>query len=208
MKYKNIILTVLLCLLFFTSANAQEENNEQIVKGSKQSDIFLNLSTRGFGGGYKRHFQYRNEDTKLSFGIQVAKMHEDEQYSYYDPYWGYIRQRPDYFLLSVPIIAGIKMRLWREQIDESLRPFIIAEVGPVLGLEFPRGGGFTENLTKMTIRPTVRGFFGIGLEFGDTKDRSFGITFGGHVMEFFENFGPRKSYSGIDFRFNFIKNIF
>jgi hypothetical protein len=207
-KYKNIVLTVMLCFLIFTSANAQEENKEAVIKESKQSDIFLNLSTKGFGGGYKRHYQYRNEDTKISFGILIAKMHEEEEYAYYDYYYGYIKKRPDFFLLSVPIIVGVKKRLWREKIDDSLRPFLIGEIGPVLGLQFPRGGGFTENLTKMQIRPTVRAFLGMGLEFGDVKERSFGISFGAHVMEFFQKFGETKSYSGIDFRFNFIKNLF
>ncbi|MCP4725252.1 MAG: hypothetical protein GY863_09460 [bacterium] len=208
MNYKNLVLTVLLCFLVITSANAQEEDREQSIKGSKQSDIFLNLSTKGFGGGYKRHFEFRNQDTKLSFGVQVAKMHEPEAYAYYDPYFGYIRQNPEFFLLSVPIIVGVKKRLWRDKIEDSLRPFIIGEVGPVFGLEFPRGGGFTENLTKLQVLPTVRAFLGIGLEFGDTDERSFGVTFGVHVMEFFDKFGPTKSYSGIDFRFNFIKNIY
>ncbi len=209
MRTSILTLTAILLLLSFSSVDAQQNNRRSdSIYDIKQSDYFINLSTNGFGAGYKRHLPYKNEDTKLSFGIMIASMSSDKQAQVWIPNYGYAVSGRQFYTFTVPMIVGIKKRLFREVIEDSFRTFLVAEAGPVYGVAFPTKDPFSENIKNGNHAFSFRAFAGLAVEFGKMDDRAFGITLGTHYLEFPENLGEKKDYNGIDIRINFITYIY
>lgn len=205
--------TILALVLIFSINNSFSQSRVRPEDGRKtqgrQSDIFVNVSTNGLGLGYKKHYPFRNQDTKFNLGIELSGLRSTDSVPFYDYNTGrYVQEQADWFIFAIPITAGFKRRLWREQIEDSMRPFITFEAGPVLGVAFPTIDSFKENISNPITQITIRGFFGIGVEFGESeRGRAYGITFGGHYMEFLDELGAKRAYSGIDIRINFINNF-
>ena len=89
-------------------------------------------------------------------------------------------------MVLIPMFFGFQKRIFRESIEENFRPFLDFEFGPVLGLRFPVGHGFTGNIRRGRTALTLGGFIGAGVEAGDRTKNVFSFTLGYRVAHFFK----------------------
>lgn len=205
-KHQRLIVVLVAALAMSVPAFAQED--QKTVAMFKQSDIFINLSSTGTGAGFKIHFPTNNQDVRYSLGLQISGVRGENEYTYYDPYSYYPRKGgSNYFTLIVPMTVGVKKRLWREKIDPSIRPFVALDAGPVYGVAFPRLHGIGRSVNKGQGQITGGAYLGIGVEFGNEDERTYGVTIGVHVFGFPETLGEKANYNGFDLRLNFL-NLF
>ena len=215
----------------FGQQNSSENVPQDIIKFKRprQTVIFFNVSESGMGVGLKMYYQAINQDTKIGYGFMIGGVRGENESIYVDPYdpFGYPRKiGNDFFTIMVPLNVSIKHRLFREAIESTMRPFIVAEVGPVWGIAFPSrdlnaGNGspnpspfnlkndysFGKKLRKGKGQLSVGLFAGFGVEFGSEETKQLGFTLGFHYIKFPDALGERAEYMGINLRFSFLTNF-
>ena len=212
MGKRAIIYTSLVLMMAINSVFGQDKPVSSVEKKqrNRQWDLFLNFSDRGTGAGLKLFYDLENKDSKLGFGFMITGVRGKGEYIYYDPYYNpfypYRKVTSKFFTVIIPFTVSLKKPVLREEISSDFRPFIIGEIGPVYGIAFPRGGGFSKSLSRGKGQLTLGVFTGFGIEFGNEQDRVYGITLGFHYMWFPDMLGERQDYPGFDIRFNFINN--
>ena len=201
------IFVVLLSFAASIPAVGQEKSTLGVEKfrDKRMLDFFLNLSSVGTGVGAKMHFTTDNPDLRYSFGFQIGGVRGENEYSYIDPYtYNYYRGNRQFFTMMVPFTFGFKRRVWRDDIESDFRPFFLAEAGPVFGISFPTGDGFSHGLKSGRGQITGGGFIGFGIDFGKETERTFGVTLGIHFINFPETLGEKKGYNGFFLRLNYL----
>ena len=156
----------------------------------------------GFGVGteYRRVI---NTGTEFTASLLVAGIKDPKEQTYIDYFFGF-RTVPDKYrrVISIPLKAGLKKRLFAEQVSDNFRIFGSSSFGPVLAFSFPyfeddNNNGFRENSPVYgNIEPNFDAFTGWKngeSHFGWTGDIGLGIDFG-------ENFGSLQS---MKFNYNF-----
>ncbi|ACF15003.1 hypothetical protein Ctha_2554 [Chloroherpeton thalassium ATCC 35110] len=101
---------------------------------------------------------------------------EDEQETY-DYYTGEkIALNREKSMLLLPITIGVQQRLFRHDIESTLRPFVEIGAGPTFGLISDYDDNFFETFTGAA-NWGVNGFVGVGAYFGSNPTSLQGITF-------------------------------
>ena len=129
-------------------------------------------------------------------------LRDSKQIEYYD-YYGYpqiMNKQNNAFLIDV--IATAKKRLFPNELDDSIRPFVNFGAGLVYGMNFPEydinpvDGTPARNQFGLTY--TVVG--GIGVDATINPGSYFGLTIEYRHMKFNEDIGETNNYSTIGIR--------
>ena len=220
MKVHVTILVVLILLLIPLSgvSYSQENSPDDMLKKKrpKQSDFFFNISDTGIGAGMKIYYSALNPDTKIGYGFMISGIRGENEAVVVNPYdpFGYPQKiGNNFFTVVIPVNFTIKKRLFRDAIDSNMRPFVVAEAGPVWGVAFPNRDasgvdyGFGKKMGKGKGQISGNVFAGFGVEVGSPETREIGLTIGFHYMRFPVALGERKDYAGIDLRFSFLSSF-
>ena len=210
MKIPSIICSMLVFAAPFNPVFGQErpEGAAEKLQRQRQLDFFIDISDEGIGAGLKIYYDTLDKDTKLGFGFLFTGVRGEEEAIVFDPFTGIPhRVGRKFFTVLAPFNFSIKRRLFRERVASNLRPFIVAEAGPVWGIAFPTANGFSNGIKKGKGQLSAGAFMGFGIEFGDKKTREYGLTLGVHYIKFPHALGERSEYLGIDVRFSFLNEF-
>ncbi|MBM4160140.1 MAG: hypothetical protein FJ217_03475 [Ignavibacteria bacterium] len=144
--------------------------------------------SRGFLGGISYSYWMREHlAISLAAGILAAEATSSQ------PFLWTPEQRSS---SVVQILVGIKYHLLEPEPDESVRPYVAAAIGPVLGSESENAvfsqAAHSENAVGLRL--------GAGIDFLAGSWLKFGVNAGYNVMSDFRTpIGARKNYNGPDF---------
>ena len=162
----------------------------------------LLISNNGFGAGVFLRHEY-SEDIAgfLNFGISDVK--DPNETEYFDPYTGQsIVPNKLNRLIYMPLVAGLQLRLFKDDIVDNFRPYLTAGVGPSMVFIAPystpqvvdlgNGQTFTQynqveffsSLKYGRLRYTVGGYIGAGAYFGLDKGTLSGINVRYYISPF------------------------
>jgi hypothetical protein len=146
----------------------------------------LLLSNNGFGlGGFYRHEITDEYSWMINFAISDVK--DDAEFEQYDYYYGqtFVPGKKNRLLL-MPLTASIQYRLFKDDIVDNFRPFIMAGLGPTMVFVAPYStynqNGYQEQIDFFSslkygkLRYTLGGFIGAGAYFGLEKGTISGLS--------------------------------
>ncbi len=146
---------------------APEKPLEQFPNNQWGVDIMF--SEGGFGLGTFYRYQFNTNVIGFTdFSISESK--DDREVEYYDYYTG------ETFTIgkvnrvfTLPLNFGIQYRFFERDLEENLRPFITAGIGPNFILTTPYELEFFESFGKAKIKYALGGYAGFGAYFGLNK---------------------------------------
>ncbi len=159
---KGIFLTLFFIVITFSTSTLHAQFGEPEVRGQTQAknlydegyrsgfgfSFGLNDSGFGFGGQYRRVVSKYSE---VLFNFRISGIKDPKEQSYIDYYFGF-KTTPNKYkrILSFPVSAGFKRRLFPETISDNFRVYASISGGPVFAYSFPyfedlNENGFQEN---------------------------------------------------------------
>lgn len=168
-----------------------------IIAQGHNYEFFLSMTSTGGGGGTKLRWDTRSDWVK-SISFELGGVRGAKEFTVVDYYYGYpYKINQTRYVVLTPLLFGLSHTIFKDAIENNVRPFIIGEAGPVFGARFPVGFGLTGNIKRGHTGLTLGGFAGAGLEIGSGKTNVFCITVGYRIATFFkklggENFGEKR----------------
>lgn len=144
------------------------------------------FSEGGFGLG--TFFRYNLSRTLTTFvDISMSEAKDDKEVEYYDYFTNqtYIPSKKNRVFL-VPLNFGLQQRLFANEIDDNLRPYINFGLGPTLVFTTPYSEEFFNAFGKAQARYTGGGYFGVGANFGTDNKNLLGVNIRYYVIRFFD----------------------
>ncbi len=176
---KRLLLIIFLLPLAFINAQkigklAPEKPLEVFPNNAWGADIMF--SEGGFGLGTFYRYNLKNDLTAfVDFSISESK--DEREVEYYDYYTGQtytIGKVNRVFML--PVNFGLQFRLFKNDIEENLRPYITFGLGPNMVLTTPYDLEFFKSFSKAKIKYAVGGYVGFGANFGLNKKNLVGLN--------------------------------
>lgn len=138
----------------------------------------------------------------FGFGLDAYFLRDSKQFDYID-YYGYpisYNKQNNVYLFDAMI--NLKKRLFAEDLDESLRPFISAGAGPVYGINYPEYSVTEEGLpTQFEKQLTVGGYLGAGVSIHVNEKVFMNIQGQYRIIPFKDVVGERANHSMFELRF-------
>ncbi len=147
----------------------------------------------GIGGFYAVPLKYF-----FHVGVEADffLLRDENQIDVIDPWTGLpitINKENNAYMFD--LLFTVKKRLLPREIDDSLRPFVMAGLGPVYGINFPED----PNL-KDEYRPGFSGYFAAGVDITLERQYFLGMRLQYRVIQFKEKFAKRTDHSTFDIR--------
>lgn len=152
-------------------------------------EFFLSITSTGGGAGAKLRWD-THSDWMKSVSIEFGGVRGAKEFTVIDYYYGYpYKINQTRYIVLTPVLFGLSHTIFKNAIENNIRPFVIGEVGPVFGARFPVGHGLAGNFNRGQTGLTVGGFLGAGIEIGSGKSNVFCITVGYRYARFFKKLG-------------------
>ncbi len=152
---------------------------------SKASGFSLMFSDNGFGFG---GFFSKKFDLKLHgfMNLTFSELKSEREIERYD-YWG----RPIvvgkvHRVFSVPLLLGLRRRLFVDELADNLRPYISLAVGPGLIIATDYNPDLFNSFHNPQSYPSVVASVGFGGNFGLSKTNLIGLTFRYQYIHLFD----------------------
>ena len=187
--------------------------------------IDLLISNNGFGAGAFYRSELSDEMAVL-VSLAISDVKDDAEVEYVD-YFGqsFIPGKKNRLLL-IPLMAGVQYRLFKDDIMDNFRPFVMAGAGPAMiyvspyanpvTVNLPGGASYTEynqvdffsSLGKGRPRYTFGGFVGAGAYFGLERGTLTGVSMRYYYVPFPKGIEildrvPVKEFGGFYITINF-----
>jgi len=176
---KKLILILLILPLSLINAQkigelAPEKPLEQFPANAWGADIMFSEGGFGLGTFYRYSFS-TNVSGFVDFSIAESK--DEREVEYYDYYTGqtYTIGKVNR-VFAMPLNFGIQYRLFAHDVEENLRPFVTAGIGPNMILTTPYDLEFFHSFGKAKIKYALGGYVGFGANFGLNKKNLFGLN--------------------------------
>ncbi|MFH0736030.1 MAG: outer membrane beta-barrel protein [bacterium] len=174
-------LLFLILLLPLTFINAQKIGK---LAPPKPLEIFPNnawgadimFSEGGFGLGTFYRYNFKN-DLAAFVDFSISESKDEREVEYYDYYTGQtytIGKVKRVFMM--PVNFGMQFRLFKNEIEENLRPFVTFGIGPNFVLTTPYSLEFFNSFGKAQIKYALGGYIGFGADFGLNKKNLVGLN--------------------------------
>lgn len=164
-KIYSAIFAFLFVLSVFQFAFAQIYETAPLHGNEKGFGIDLSMSGLGLGGFYRKAV---SGFMHIGFSADFFIMKDDKEFSFYDPYVGYIKINNVNRLFLIPVNMELKKRFFANDIEDSFRPFGVAKIGVIFGMNFPDKeaarfyGANADNQYEISYNAVV----GVGTDFG------------------------------------------
>ena len=139
----------------------------------------------------------------VGFSPEAYFLRDSKQFDYIDPYSGYpisYNKQNNVYLFDV--MFNLKKRLFAEDLDESMRPFISAGAGPVYGINYPEYDLTDEGLpTTVEKQFTIGGYVGAGVEIRVNEKVFMNVQGQYRLIPFKGVVGERANHSMFELRF-------
>ncbi len=205
---------LILFLFIATFANAQRIGkimppDPPVNFPSKASGFNLIFSENGFGFGGFYGARFTRELSGF-VNITFSELKAEREIERYD-YWG----RPIvvgkvHRLFSVPILLGLRQRLFAKELADNLRPYVLLAVGPGFIMATDYNPDLFNSFNNPEYHTSVTGAIGFGGFFGLSKTNLIGLSFRYQYVHLLDTQGV-ETLKGIfkrDFRtFSLVLNI-
>ena len=157
-------------------------------------DVMIGES--GFGiGGFYRHQTTRKLTFFTDFSFSEAK--DEREFEYIDIYGNTITYGKKNRIFQIPLNFGLQFRLFEYQLEDNLRPYINAGVGPSLVITTPYAKEYFNAFGDANFYVAAGGYVGFGANFGLDKSSLVGLNFRYYLINFFN-----KGVESLEGRYN------
>jgi hypothetical protein len=194
MKVYIFILTLILIPLQIYCQFEQYVQEDTEPKSQPQAGIAFSVveSGTGLGGFYARPF---NNFWNIGATINFFMIRDSKQYEYADYYYGYYTVNKKNNVYLIDLLFSVKKRLFAEEIDNSLQPFLAISLGPVYGMNFPEQEGLPDQY-----RWALSGAGAAGIDVALEGNTLIGMRLQYRYMKFDAKLGERSDHSMFDVR--------
>ncbi|MCX7930311.1 MAG: hypothetical protein N2663_06290 [Chlorobi bacterium] len=177
--------------------------------GRAGAGLEILFSQSGFGAGFFYQLPFDDLWTGLlELGISGAR-NSSEIESLYDPVTGRLLVPGKINRLFIfPLTFGVRYRLFRDELSESLRPFLCGGIGPTFVVSTPYEYEFFQSWGYARGYLRFGSFIGAGLIVGPSQKsdaalavRYYYIPFGGNGLESIQG-QPIKTFGGVFLTFS------
>lgn len=200
MKYKLIVIMLIISL----GVSAQTYVDEFTDDADVQRETGVAIAMAEYGTSFGGFISWPVAKT-LHFGIGLDAyfLRDTGEFEFYDPYYGqYFQIGKENNVYIFNLTVGIKKRFFGDVMDESLRPFLTAGIGPVYGMNFPEFSRDPEgNKNYDQFAWTLGGYAGLGADISTTGSFFVSTRIHYRVIPFPEEIGERKNQSMVELRF-------
>jgi hypothetical protein len=143
---------------------------------NNQWGVDIMFSEGGFGLG--TFYRYQFNTNVLGFvDFSISESKDEREVEYYDYYTGqtYTIGKVNR-VFALPVNFGIQYRFFENELEENLRPFLTAGVGPNMILTTPYELEFFESFGKAKLKYALGGYVGFGANFGLNKKNLVGLN--------------------------------
>jgi len=140
-------------------------------------------------------------DTHLGISLGAYFLRDKNEFTYsYGTYPITVNKENNVYLFD--FMVSVKKRFFSSDLDESLRPFLTAAVGPYYGMNYPEFPTNIEgNKTFDQFAWTLGGFIGVGIDVDASANYFMSIRAQYRIIPFQELIGERKNHSMFELRF-------
>lgn len=198
-KYVTLFLFL---ILFSFNINAQTLDYESEYDMRYAGFSFTMAETgSGVGGIMAWPIMY---NTHLGINLGAYFLRDKDEFTYIDPYYysAPITVNKENNVYLFDFMVSIKRRFFANDLDESLRPFLSAGVGPYYGMNFPEySRDLQGNKTIDQFAWALGGFAGAGVDVDASANYFISIRAQYRIIPFQEYIGERKNHSMFELRF-------
>jgi len=158
-------------------------------------DFMIGESGFGLGGFYRHNFSTTlTMFTDLSF----SESKDEREFEYVDVFTNQtIVFGKKNRVFQIPLSVGLQYRLFEYQLEDNLRPYINAGIGPTLVLTTPYSKEYFNAFGDANFYLAAGGYAGFGANFGLDKSNLIGLNFRYYLIALFN-----KGVESLDGRFN------
>jgi len=145
----------------------------------------------------------RTDRTSLGISMEVNQLLVSNQ-----PEREFIRNwspKGQYFF--IPLLLNVKFHLYQNANMNDFVPYIIAGLGPALGLYIPYGYGFFKNLGRISSEIGGGGFIGMGVDYLWQEQWALSFDLRYNLFHFSHPLGENQEYKGLSIFFGFTRAI-
>jgi hypothetical protein len=201
MKF-NFVFLITIFLFFAANGNAQDLDYENEYD-MKYAGFSFTMAETGSGiGGLMAWPVFENTHFGISLGAYFLR--DEDELTFYDHYYyAYpitVNKENNVYLFD--FMVSLKRRFFANDLDESLRPFLTAGVGPYYGMNFPEyNRDLQGNKTVDQFAWALGGFVGAGVDVDASANFFISIRAQYRIIPFLEYIGERKNHSMFELRF-------
>jgi len=199
MKSKYLFFLFLLILMSI-SLNAQSLDYENAYDMQYAGFSFTMAETGSGLGGLMAWPIFKDTHLGINLGAYFLRDENEFTYSYYGSYPITVNKENNVYLFDFMVSA--KRRFFSSDLDESLRPFLTAAIGPYYAMNYPEySEDLQGNKTFDQFAWTLGGFIGVGIDFDASANYFMSVRAQYRVIPFREIIGERKNHSMFEIRF-------
>lgn len=194
------IVTLFLSLFIFCSLSmAQMVENQESERDNHIGLIFTMAETGSGVGGFISWPLFGGFHFGFSLDAYFLRDSKQIDFTYYGNPVS-INKQNNVYLFDAMI--NLKKRLFADELDESLRPFIAGGIGPYYGINYPEYGSTPEGTpTNVEKQLTFGGYAGAGVSINVNENFFINIQGQYRLIPFKNMVGERSNHSMFELRF-------
>ena len=180
MKRINISM-ILICLILFCSSTliySQDTIKYTKVKNEKRNSwsLGLNYGENGFGP-YAGLYSSLGRTTDMVFSISISGVTDEREIERFDVFGNSIVVNKINRVFMIPLSAGIRKELFKDDIDGDFLPIFNIGVAPTLVLTNPYNESYFSAFASTQTHFAFGGYAGFGVSFRQNKSMSMNVNF-------------------------------
>ncbi len=146
-------------------------------------DIMFSDGGFGLGTFYRKKF---TPTIKGFIDFSFSESKNDREFEYFDYYGNSIVIGKKNRVFLLPLNAGIQYRLFRKDLTDNLRPYVVAGIGPTLAISTPYKEEFFTSFKYAKLNFAIGGYIGFGADFGLGKRQLVGLNMRYYYTKFLD----------------------
>lgn len=201
MKIKYMLFFLLfVCLIYNLNAQSLDYESEYDMR---YAGFSFTMAETGSGvGGIMAWPILTNMHLGISLGAYFLR--DDDEFTYINPYYysAPITVNKENNVYLFDFMVSLKRRFFASDLDESMRPFLSAGVGPYYGMNFPEySQDLQGNKTVDQYAWALGGFVGAGVDVDASANYFISVRAQYRIIPFQEYIGQRQNHSMFELRF-------
>lgn len=180
MKRINVSMILICLILVFTSTLIYSQDTIKYKKVKKEKrnswSLGLNYGENGFGP-YAGLYSSLGRTTDLVFSISVSGVTDEREIERFDVFGNSVVVNKINRVFMIPLSAGIRKELFKDDIDGDFLPIFNIGVAPTLVLTNPYNESYFAAFGNTQTHFAFGGYAGFGVSFRQNKSMSMNVNF-------------------------------
>ena len=180
MKRINVSMVLICLILVFTSTLIYSQDTIKYKKVKKEKrnswSLGLNYGENGFGP-YAGLYSSLGRTTDLVFSISVSGVTDEREIERFDVFGNSVVVNKINRVFMIPLSAGIRKELFKDDIDGDFLPIFNIGVAPTLVLTNPYNESYFAAFGNTQTHFAFGGYAGVGVSFRQNKSMSMNVNF-------------------------------